>query len=520
MSSILVIQQNDRMFFGSDTAISAKIDNEIYRIDGSVKKIHVLNDKIIFCSGQLDIVFEIIKYISKNNPSIEEIRDVAKDYYQLLSNDSMIDILIGTIVDDKTVLYQISPYNNFEIIERKVNIGEIALWTGGIKTNKSLEKAYDLIKQKNTVIDIYQKTFEHISFEGIGGNLEIYSLDIFGISKINESKINENKSIKKLNIKPSNSQLIVAEQLIGQLLMGEKLIIGNADGTFTIDGSKLTIKDANAIIRTVLGEYETGKYGLLLKDKTGNQTILSEDGILQSYSDGRTDNLDENNPLILNVYIPSETISIKKALLRFKLLPFRAYSKGTASNPQQSTTSASATINLTTTQSGGSSSPTSLTSSDWHQWGIDVPDAVSSEGGHNHGIADGTALMKADGGTVWFYELYSHTHRLQSDHSHVVNIPSHSHGISMPSHSHSVTLPSHNHDIDYGIYTSTSASGVSCIINGIDRTTVLGGKFYGDRSGLDITPYLTIGQWNEIKLTSNQLGRIDATVFTQIFMGV
>src|SRR5690606_40247404 len=67
----------------------------------------------------------------------------------------------------------------------------------------------------------------------------------------------------------------------------------------------------------------------------------------------------------------------------------------------------------------------------------------------------------------------------------------------------------------HGIYTSTTATGVGVLINGVNRTAALGGKFNADRSNLNITPYLTVGQWNEIRLTSERLGRIDASVFVQ-----
>lgn len=63
----------------------------------------------------------------------------------------------------------------------------------------------------------------------------------------------------KTAIKPDG---IVAERIIGKLIMGNDLIIGDDNGTFLIEGNLLTVKDTNDVIKILLGEYESGKYGI------------------------------------------------------------------------------------------------------------------------------------------------------------------------------------------------------------------------------------------------------------------
>ena len=82
--------------------------------------------------------------------------------------------------------------------------------------------------------------------------------------------------------------------------------------------------------RVRLGNYKLGKYGMVIKDKSGSTTILDEDGILQTWQEGKADNVDINKPLNLYLYIPEQTNIIHKALLRFKER-FRAYSTSTIS---------------------------------------------------------------------------------------------------------------------------------------------------------------------------------------------
>lgn len=323
---------------------------------------------------------------------------------------------------------------------------------------------------------------------------------------------------------------IIGERIIGKLLLGEKLIIGDSKGTLTINGNLLTIQDLNEKPRVKLGEYSKGVYGLQLFDKTGNQTILDENGILQTWQQNSVDNVDGYNPLTLEVFIPSETLSIKKVMLRFKLLQFRAYSQTTESGggtysstdggggAYTSTGSGGGTYGSTdsgggtfsSTESGGSAIVTSGDS------GVDVITGwgeTEMRDGHTH-------LFRDVIGHKHNISLPSHSHSFSvPSHYHTISIPSHYHTVDIPSHSHSFTVPSHSHPIQHGIYKSTYARQLSVHINGVNRDYELGGKFNVDRHDLNITPYLIKGQWNTIDLYSSQLGRIDATVFVQALMG-
>ena len=74
----------------------------------------------------------------------------------------------------------------------------------------------------------------------------------------------------------------------------------------------------------------------------------------------------------------------------------------------------------------------------------------------------------------------------------------------VPSNPSSVTSAS----VSYGVVESTTAAGVTVVINGVDRTAALGGPFSADQVELNVLPYLTVGAWNTIDLTPTGLGRI------------
>ncbi|WP_079709871.1 phage tail protein [Paraliobacillus ryukyuensis] len=334
---------------------------------------------------------------------------------------------------------------------------------------------------------------------------------------------------------------VAAQVIIGKLIVGEKLEIGDEEGTFTIKGNLLTIQDRNEIVRVRLGEYSANKFGLQLMNGTGNEVILDEDGILQTWQEGRTDNVDTSNGLRLYVYLPPETLSVRRALLNFRVLPFRSYAGTTESGGSTTQTSSNGGSSTQTSSSGGGVSKSTNS-------GGSTTRTSSANGSHRHKLFS----YNSTPGTVYGWRRYDttssvngltpvsldlrvgadgvdiYTAEASGNHSHSVSIPSHSHSfstpnhthsVSIPSHNHSVSIPSHTHGIDHGIYTSTFATGIGVIVNGINRTSALGGKFNSSQANIDIDQYLNVGEWNEIELTSDRLGRIDGNIFIQAFMG-
>lgn len=87
-------------------------------------------------------------------------------------------------------------------------------------------------------------------------------------------------------------------------------------------------------------------------------------------------------------------------------------------------------------------------------------------------------------------------------------------------HTHSVTIAAHTHDLTYGIYEGSAASTpqITVTINGVDRTSALGGPWDDDFT-VDVTTYLRdanngfpLRQVNTIVLTSDELLDVEITV--------
>lgn len=308
---------------------------------------------------------------------------------------------------------------------------------------------------------------------------------------------------------------IVAERIIGKLLLGNKLIISDNDGTFTIEGNLLTIKDKNGEVRVQLGEYKTGTFGLKIVSKLGT-VVLDENGIIQTDTIQLADNVDETHPLKMKFYISPSTLRYDQFQLNFTLERFRAYSKGAASANINLNTTESEKINLTTTEiesfQATSTLPQNVSGS------TQTEGSYFGSGGHNHGIAPGTklAIAGSSGAYVTWVDSGNHQHAITlQPHQHGFVVPAHAHSISMPSHSHRITVPSHRHDIEYGIYEGTTATGIQVIVDGIPR----GPRYYGSENNVDITSWIQTPGWHTIELSSLQLGRINASLYMKTFVG-
>ncbi|WP_010247741.1 phage tail spike protein [Peptoniphilus rhinitidis] len=298
--------------------------------------------------------------------------------------------------------------------------------------------------------------------------------------------------------------------------LGKKVVVqGQLYNNVKITGTKgVQVLDNQNRERVQLGNWSSGRYGLKLTDASGNRTILDDNGILQSWQDGRCDNVDSSNPLKLHIYIPKETQRIYKAALRIYTEGFRAYSKATEWKGTQSTSTDSGGGDYTSTDSGGGDYP----STDYGGG------KVQTSHGASH-VRDTMARVNvqgsANGGYVEIYKVTYHEHEVDiPEHRHDVRIPSHTHDVRIPSHTHGVDIPGHGHDIVFGIYQEYASNvRTEIYINGTDRTAAISGSgyVYGNNDEMNLTAYLKNG-WNEIEIKSNGRCRVDATIFIQALL--
>lgn len=420
---------------------------------------------------------------------------------------------------------------------------ESGVWDSAAEANTKIDEyinnALDLTKQEIISSDNQEITLDHTGLRAREWNnaTQSYSPEQLWLTK-NVIAFSDNgfsgtpkQAIGKITLPDGSSAYgVIADAIIGKLLMGKQLTISDQDGTFNINGNLLTIKNRNNEKKVELGEYIRDKFGLKLYNADGD-VVLDEDGILQTWQEGKCDNVAQDYPLRLHLYVPPTTKSIRKASLRWKIDKFRAYSTATEGGGYVSTSTNSGGYSSRSTDSGGYSSK-STSSGGGTTRTTTSQNEQGGSGGHDHGIEHGVQLATFGGSTVVNGEVVlkkggsnngyvtwvksgSHTHEITiPSHTHDFVIPNHTHDFVIPSHDHDFTISSHTHDIKYGIYESTLPTGIKVTINGTQR----GGTYTGDMNDFNIAPYLTVGQWNTIEISSTRLGRIDATCFIQALM--
>lgn len=292
MSNITVFHTNNAVYFGSDSAVSVEIDNCRYRLSDDGKKIFIIDNMLIFCSGTMAISYSIINEFNNSIiKNVDILQAIAKNKY--IDDSSFLEILVGVIENNSVVVYQISSYDNFNIIRKTVNDNELGIWTGGLKTQESFDIAVSLFSNNKQIQNIYQEIFDSISCEEIGGILSIYKMDIDkNINLIYDNLINEPHDLKRIN-----RTMIVGERLIGRVIAGENLTITSADGAFNvyedetgqikvdIEGGSLNIKGGLPTSQLADGVLLENKlYNGVKIDITNGLTITRSDNKVRSIS--------------------------------------------------------------------------------------------------------------------------------------------------------------------------------------------------------------------------------------------
>jgi len=273
--------------------------------------------------------------------------------------------------------------------------------------------------------------------------------------------------------------------------------------------------------------------------------IINDQRIASVYDNGATnydshdfaDNCDPAHPAVLQFWLPDETVRVNKVRLSFQVEAFRAFERGLASAPAVSSgpSSASTTKSQPATSSGASSNTTTSSGGGvtGTKTGIYVvepgkaPEPTADAGSHNHGIANGTQLALAGGGAVTWAAVDNHSHGV-FNHGHHINLPAHQHDMphthQIPEHSHEMPhthqIPGHTHEIEYGIYEGPTPTAVTIRVDGnvVPDVEV-------NMEELDIVEFLAKDSdgkvrrgRHQIEIAPNNLGRIVASVFTQIFV--
>jgi hypothetical protein len=241
MSMSLILQLHNQAFIGADTAVCATIDNnreQLYRVKNkNQSKLFIAHNKLIFTCGKITDAINIInRYRASQDESIGKLLEIIKDIYKDRDNR-----LYG---------YDVIEYNNFknciehnqlvtdmkfkEIFFRKVisDIGMCNINANGYddKMRSKLKEtavkhARDNMSNPNYG-DIFLKSFDAVNCNGVGGYLEMYTLNKQGIFKLPIQKFRD-KNIEYIEIDDNTGD----GRIIGRLVVRKAM---NLDAGATI----------------------------------------------------------------------------------------------------------------------------------------------------------------------------------------------------------------------------------------------------------------------------------------------
>lgn len=130
--------------------------------------------------------------------------------------------------------------------------------------------------------------------------------------------------------------------------------------------------------------------------------------------------------------------------------------------------------------------------------------------GHSHSIGSHT------------HSVPDHTHGFEHVHAVIVSVTVPALQFELEGHRHTVSLPDHTHELEYGVYEGKRADALKLRIDGVEVPA----EEIGDARELDVARYLkknddgkvTRSTWHEIEFVPDQLTRITADLFFQVFI--
>lgn len=262
------------------------------------------------------------------------------------------------------------------------------------------------------------------------------------------------------------SVYVVANHILGgTMTLTQGMAIRSEDGRLDMTPSSFSMKDSNGNPLLEI-EGDQAQYN----GNLGVRTIKAENyaEIRNNLVFSKVDSLDEDSPMEMLFYIPSETTEIVAAYLVAQALPFRAYSKGTyggGGTVQTTDETGDHYHTLSIYQVTGISTGTGYTgitaSSPGHSHTVDVSGVTDSAGEHSHSVG-------VSGNTSYEW-----------GHSHTVDVSGSTDSEGSHSHSvHAAGMDSWGEPITVSGYTSSdgdhshslSATGSTSSDGGHDHT--------------------------------------------------
>lgn len=189
----------NQIFVCADSRVSITVSGEDYHVTDDYRKIRRVGDKIIFISGDVEMVERIFNNIN-NSSSVRDIKNVAKwefhEYEKQLPQDDGGLVVKILMMENRNPVYYFFNSNDFVLTKQNSNEGQIY----AIGAHQREAMAYCLgVQNRQSHIGVDEaivSAYHHVADETVGGKLHCFMISNDGIAE-GEDEIKDRKPLKK-----------------------------------------------------------------------------------------------------------------------------------------------------------------------------------------------------------------------------------------------------------------------------------------------------------------------------------
>lgn len=274
MSLCLCTLHKDFIFISGDSRGSYYLESEknpSFATTDNVRKIFHIGDKVVFISGFLELMTNIIEEFEiSSNQSIDELVRISQrvydkwkiDYpeYKTMWNGRAAEFIVATIENDKCVIYSISSYEDcFEPHRYEGGINPIPATLGAFAPEALKDLKYKLWNEipkytKNNKVDFYKMYLDIYSKypdETMGGYMSFFTVSKSAILQREKVRIPDKKEIKRVVFinkeHCSRAHGFQIDQNAGtkENPIWDNVVYISNEGHFTIDGGWIKLLTEN-----------------------------------------------------------------------------------------------------------------------------------------------------------------------------------------------------------------------------------------------------------------------------------
>jgi len=194
MSLCFLLQRKNEIYMAGDSRVSVKMDGKKYRWHDNYTKIEKIGNYVVFKGGSAEVMNSIVnKFKESNNKALATLQKISidefnnhviregnnfKSYSQ--TNKMTVSSIVGTIENNKPVVYFISDATNFNIMKIELpeekDMNDITLGVNSDEArNVYLTCKFDFNDFDN-VFENYKRIYEGVTGTDIGGTLTVFRI--------------------------------------------------------------------------------------------------------------------------------------------------------------------------------------------------------------------------------------------------------------------------------------------------------------------------------------------------------